>query len=122
MSNKDTRSPLFSELYRVHISGRIFRPLEGSDMGGNLRRLVERHRRAHLMRRLAEHQQAVLQSQSGPLAGLAFWLEPHLFRIVPVRRLRLSLRVGVAVSSIIMATIELRALEQGIWEGGVPRW
>ena len=52
------------------------------------------------MANLAEHEQALLWSQSGPLAGTPFsaapsnWLtriEPHLFRVLFLRRLRLPL-------------------------------
>ena len=49
---------------------------------------VERLFRSHLLERLAEHEQALLRSQSGPMAGMAlsaspsnflFHIEPHFF-------------------------------------------
>ena len=56
--------------------------------------------RGRVMATLAEHQQALMRSQSGPLAGTLFsaapsiWftrIEPHLFRVLFLRRLRLLL-------------------------------
>ena len=61
---------------------------------------VERLFRSHLMERLAEHEQALLRSQSGPMAGMALSaspsnflkrIEPHIFRVVLLRRLRLKI-------------------------------
>ena len=56
-----------------------------------------------LMERLAEHEH-LLRSQSGPMAGMALSaslsnfltrIEPHLFRVVLLRRLRLPLSLSV---------------------------
>ena len=61
---------------------------------------IERQHRGRLMPRFAEQEQALLRSQSGPLAGVAFSttpssylkrIESHLFRVLLLRRLRLSL-------------------------------
>ena len=61
-------------------------------------------RHGHLLERLADHEQALLRSQSGPMAGMALSaspsnfltrIEPHLFRVVLLRRLRLPLPLSV---------------------------
>ena len=81
------------------------------------------------MSTLAEHEQALLRSQSGPLAGTPFsaapstWLtriESHLFRVLFLRRLRPShhVSVDVAVLWTPLATIALRVREQGFWDDG----
>ena len=93
---------------------------------------VERLFRIHLMERLAEHQQALLCSQSRPTAGMALSaspsnfltrIEPHLFRVVLLRRLRLPLPslcvpVVVAVFWTPLAIIELRVPELACWGDG----
>ena len=66
---------------------------------------VERDvRERRLMPRLADHERALLRSQSGPFAGLAFCVAPasfltridsHLFRVLLLRRLRLPLPLSV---------------------------
>ena len=65
---------------------------------------VERIFRSHLMERFAEHEQALLRSQSGPMAGMALSaspsnfftrIEPHLFTVVLLRRLRRPLPFSV---------------------------
>ena len=70
--------------------------LETNDTGGS----TKRHRRGRLMPRLAAQEQALLRSQSGPLAGVAFSttpssylkrIESHLFCVLLLRRLRLPL-------------------------------
>ena len=61
---------------------------------------VERRHREHLLGRMSENEQAMLRSQSGPLAGAALLatpsndatrIESHLFRVLLLRRLRLPL-------------------------------
>ena len=61
---------------------------------------IERQHRSRLMPRLAAQEQALLRSQSGPLAGVAFAttpssylkrIESHLFRVLLLRRLCLPL-------------------------------
>ena len=88
---------------------------------------VEQFFRARLMTHMADHEHALLRSQSGSMAGLAFSsspsnslirIEPHLFRIILLRRFRLlspspCVSVVVAVSSIPLATTDLRARERG---------
>ena len=65
---------------------------------------VERQFRSRLMERMAEHEQALLRSQSGPMVGMALTaspssfstrIDPHLFRVVLLRRLRLPLTLSV---------------------------
>ena len=65
---------------------------------------VERLFRSHLTEGLAEHEQALFRSPSGPMAGMALAaspsnyltrIEPHLFRAVLLRRLRLPLSLSV---------------------------
>ena len=66
---------------------------------------VERDvRERRLMPRLADHERALLRSQSGPFAGMAFCAAPasfltrigsHLFRVLLLRRLRLPLLLSV---------------------------
>ena len=65
---------------------------------------VERQFRIRLMERMAEHEQALLRSQSGPMAGMALTaspssfstrIDPHLFRVILMRRLRLPLPLSV---------------------------
>ena len=66
---------------------------------------VERDiRERRLMPRLADHESALLRSQSGPFAGLAFCTAPasfltridsHLFQVLLLRRFRLPLPLSV---------------------------
>ena len=78
------------------------------------------------MLRLADHEQALLRSQSGSLAGVAFSTTPssflnrigsHLFRVL---LLRLHVSVVVAVLLMLLATIDLHGQE--FWEGEVSLW
>ena len=58
----------------------------------------ERQFRTRLMERLAEHEQASHQSQSGPMAGMALTatrIDSHLFRLILSRRVRLPLAPGL---------------------------
>ena len=64
---------------------------------------VERQFRIRLMERMAEHEQALLRSR-GPMAGMALTaspssfstrIDPHLFRVILLRHLRLSLPLSV---------------------------
>ena len=89
--------------------------------------------RGRVMATLAEHEQALLRSQSGPLAGTPFsaapsnWLtriEPHLFRVLFLRRLVslflfLHVSVVVAVLWTSLAIIALRVREREFWTTGV---
>ena len=61
---------------------------------------VERRHREFFLSRLSENEQATLRSQSGPLAGAALMatpshdatrIDPHLFRVLLLRRLHLPL-------------------------------
>ena len=80
-----------------HVTRKIVN-LEDFNTAGNR---VERHfRDRHLMPRLAEHEMALLRSQSGPYAGMALSVAPAsfltridsaLFRVFLLRRLRLPL-------------------------------
>ena len=72
-------------------------------MAGNIER---EHREVRLMPRLADHERALLRSQSGPFAGMAFSAAPatfltridaHLFRVL-LRRLRLPLPLSARAS------------------------
>ena len=63
-------------------------------------RLEREFRERHLMPHLAAHERALVRSQSGPFAGMAFSSAPsshlqridsHLFRVLLLRRLRLPL-------------------------------
>ena len=63
-------------------------------------RVEREHRERRILPRLADNEKAMLRSQSGPGAGLALSatpsspssrIEPHLFRVLLLRRLRLPL-------------------------------
>ena len=63
-------------------------------------RVEREHRERRILPRLVDNEKAMLRSQSGPGAGLAFSatpsnsssrIEPHLFRVLLLRRLRLPL-------------------------------
>ena len=86
--------------------------------------------------RLREHEQAMLQSQRGPLASTAFTSFPSdrsarfdsaPFRVLLLRRLRfdpspcLFAVVGVAVHLTPLATIVQLAQQQGCWDAEVAR-
>ena len=96
---------------------------------------VERHFRDRiLMTRLAEHEMALLRSQSGPYAGMALSvapasfltrIAPALFRVLLLRRLHYLSRSAcahVAVPWIPLATIAQRVRELVCWEGAGLRW
>ena len=82
------------------------RPSQEPSVVGNMRphRRVERQFRIGMMERKAEHEQALFRSQSGPMAGMALTaspssfstrIDPHLFRVILMRRLRLPLPLSV---------------------------
>ena len=65
---------------------------------------VERQFRIRLMERMAENEQALLRSQSGPMVGMVLTaspssfstrIDPHLFRVILLRRLRFPLPLSV---------------------------
>ena len=86
------------------------------------------------MPRLAEHEMALLRSQSGPYAGMALSVAPAsfltridsaLFRVLLLRRLRprsRSVCADVAVPWILLATIMQRVREPVCWDGADLRW
>ena len=93
---------------------------------------VERQFRIRLMERMAEHEQALLRSR-GPMAGMALTaspssfstrIDPHLFRVILLRHLRLSLPLRASVSLwpfSPLAIIELRARELGVLQSAASR-
>ena len=67
--------------------------LEGSNMAGSTKQLRESSAISEigLMTRLAEHEMALLRSQSGPYASFLTRIAPVLFRVLLLRRVRLPL-------------------------------
>ena len=77
---------------------------------------VEQFFRARLMTHMADHEQALLRSQSGSMAGLAFSsgrsnslirIEPHFFRIIFLHRFHLL--------SPLRALVSLRPFPRFLW-------
>ena len=84
---------------------------------------------------LSDRDRALIRSQAGPGAGVALrvaptnrltTIEPHLFRVVLLRRLRLplplSVRAGVAAPLTSLAITVQLVQGQGFWGTGVLHW